>query len=238
MSQRAGMLLVATLLGPCGCDRGAFEGPPSLNAGRTPEVHRAAAAAPDSPDARAAEQARMRDSAESPGRTATGARVGQSTSTHTGVPDANGPADPASSAGDDQVLVGEERERDPGSNTVRIKVLGAEKRQAHVFWGRKDFGVAPLEIERPRNSGPLDLVVIAPGYLPYHARAFTDRDDIISVRLYSAAEAPQLLGYRASEVPAPPGPVPKLVPGSARKPVPSPARSPAQDTKQGSKQGP
>jgi hypothetical protein len=84
-----------------------------------------------------------------------------------------------------------------------VKVLVAERRQAHVFWGRKDFGVAPLEIERPRNSGPLDLVVIAPGYLPYHARAFTDRDDTISVHLYSAAEAPQLLGYRASEVPAP-----------------------------------
>lgn len=97
---------------------------------------------------------------------------------------------------DDDSLVGEARERDPGSDTVKIKVIVDARRQAHVVWGRKDFGVAPLEIERPRNSGPLDLVVVAPGYLPLHARALTDRDDVLSLRIYSAAEAPQLLGYR------------------------------------------
>jgi hypothetical protein len=103
-------------------------------------------------------------------------------------------AGPAGS--DDDSLVGEERERDPRSDTVKIKVIVDAHRQAHVVWGRKDFGVAPLEIERPRNSGPLDLVVVAPGYLPLHARALTDRDDVLSLRIYSAAEAPQLLGYR------------------------------------------
>jgi len=112
------------------------------------------------------------------------------------------PRDAAPGAPADDSLVGEERERDPRSDTIRVKVQVDQRRQAHVYWGRKDFGVAPLEIERPRNSGPLDLVVIAPGYLPYHARAFTDRDDVISVHLYTATEAPQLLGYRASEVPA------------------------------------
>ena len=99
-------------------------------------------------------------------------------------------------ASDDESLVGEARERDPRSDTVKIKVIVDARRQAHVIWGRKDFGVAPLEIERPRNSGPLDLVVVTPGYLPLHARAFTDRDDVLSLRLYSPAEAPQLLGYR------------------------------------------
>jgi hypothetical protein len=109
----------------------------------------------------------------------------------------------AAGAGDDGSLVGEERESDPRSDTVKIKVIVDARRQAHVIWGRKDFGVAPLEIERPRNSGPLDLIVVAPGYLPLHARALTDRDDVLSLRLYSAAEAPQLLGYRADAVPAP-----------------------------------
>ncbi len=86
---------------------------------------------------------------------------------------------------------------------MKIKVIVDARRQAHVVWGRKDFGVAPLEIERPRDSGPLDLVVVAPGYLPLHARAFTDRDEVLSLRVYSAAEAPQLLGYRPEAVPAP-----------------------------------
>ena len=113
------------------------------------------------------------------------------------------PGDAAAAGGDDGSLVGEERETDPRSDTVRIKVIVDGRRQAHVVWGRKDFGVAPLEIERPHNSGPLDLIVVAPGYLPLHARALTDRDDVLSLRLYSAAEAPQLLGYRADAVPAP-----------------------------------
>ena len=73
--------------------------------------------------------------------------------------------DAAAGGGDDGSLVGEERESDPRSDTVKIKVIVDARRQAHVVWGRKDFGVAPLEIERPRNSGPLDLIVVAPGYL-------------------------------------------------------------------------
>lgn len=105
-------------------------------------------------------------------------------------------SDAAPDTSDEDSLVGEARERDPRSDTVRIKVIVDARRQAHVVWGRKDFGLAPLEIERPRDSGPLDLVVVAPGYLPLHARALTDRDDVLTLRLYAAAEAPQLLGYR------------------------------------------
>jgi hypothetical protein len=116
--------------------------------------------------------------------------------TSAAVDESSGSAD---TAGDGDSLLGEERERDPRSDTVKIKVIVDARRQAHVTWGRKDFGLAPLEIERPRNSGPLDLIVVAPGYLPLHARALTDRDDVLSLRLYSAAEAPQLLGYRPEQ---------------------------------------
>jgi hypothetical protein len=78
-------------------------------------------------------------------------------------------------------------------------VIVDQRRKAHVFWGVKDLGEAPVEIVRPRNSGPLDLVVNAPGYLPLHTRAFTDRDDKLALRLYSETEAPQLLGYRPDQ---------------------------------------
>lgn len=100
---------------------------------------------------------------------------------------------------DREPLVGEERDRDPRSATIKVKVIIDPRRKAHVWWGRKDFGEAPLEIERPRDSGPLDLIVLAPGYLPHHARAFTDRDDKLSVRTYTSVEAPQLPGYRADQ---------------------------------------
>jgi hypothetical protein len=102
---------------------------------------------------------------------------------------------------DEGPLVGEERERDPASATVTIRInLDFPKHaKAHVLWGRKDFGEAPLEIQRPRGSGPLDLIVVAPGYLPLHVRALTDRDDKLTLRLFAQADAPQLLGYRSAE---------------------------------------
>ena len=78
---------------------------------------------------------------------------------------------------------------------VTVKLLADANRKAHVFWGRKDLGLAPLEIRRPRGSGPLDLLVVAPGFLPLHTRVFTDHDDTLSVRLYDEEAAGGLLGH-------------------------------------------
>ena len=85
-------------------------------------------------------------------------------------------------------LQAESREADPRSEKVKLK-LWVSPVTAEVFWGAKRLGTAgrePLEIERPRGSGPLDVVVRAPGYLPYHTRLFTDRDDTLTVRLVDA----------------------------------------------------
>jgi len=81
------------------------------------------------------------------------------------------------------------------AGTVKIKLSADSRRQAHVYWGRKELGVAPLEIVRPRGSGPLDLTVLAPECLPLHTRVFTDRDDTLSLRLYTEREASGLPGY-------------------------------------------
>jgi hypothetical protein len=85
----------------------------------------------------------------------------------------------------------------PDAGTVKIKLVADSRRQAHVYWGRKDLGVAPLEIIRPRGSAPLDLTVLAPDCLPFHTRVFTDRDDTLSLRLYTEREASGLPGYSA-----------------------------------------
>ncbi|HET6280788.1 MAG TPA: hypothetical protein VFH73_07480 [Polyangia bacterium] len=100
-------------------------------------------------------------------------------------------------------LLQDERDKNPRSETVTIKILAEPRRQARVFWGRKELGVAPLEVQRPRNSGPLELLVLAPDCLPLHTRVFTDRDDKLWLRLYRKEEAPQVLGYRL-EPAAPP----------------------------------
>lgn len=90
---------------------------------------------------------------------------------------------------------------DPRRGEVTIKLLADGNRKAHVFWGRKDFGAAPLEIRRPRGSGPMDLTVVAPGALPLHTRVFTDKDETLSLRIYDEDSARGLLGYRSFSLP-------------------------------------
>lgn len=111
------------------------------------------------------------------------------------------PAAPASTtvAPSDDDLVEETPEANPKSETITIKLVAEASRKARVFWGRKDLGLAPLELQRPRGSGPMDLLVIAPGALPLHTRVYTDRDDKLTLRLFSEGEAPSMLGYRADE---------------------------------------
>ena len=83
------------------------------------------------------------------------------------------------------------------------------------------------------DSGPVDVVVRAPGYLPVNTRAYTFRDDDVAVALTRPADASKLLGYRKKieEVPEDepmPGPetivAPTGEPGPALpRPVPVPA---------------
>jgi hypothetical protein len=84
---------------------------------------------------------------------------------------------------------------DAAPEMVTIKLLADQRAQAHVFWGRKELGVAPLEVTRPRGSGPLDLLVLAEGYLPLHTRAFTDRNETLALRLVPTTSASGLPGY-------------------------------------------
>jgi hypothetical protein len=89
----------------------------------------------------------------------------------------------------------------PSGEEVNIRLVADAKRQAQVFWGRKLLGVAPLEVKRPRGSGPLDLLVTAPGCLPLHTRVFTDRDETLVLRLYTERDAAGLLGYSPPQKP-------------------------------------
>ncbi|HEY0707670.1 MAG TPA: hypothetical protein VGG33_12785 [Polyangia bacterium] len=75
-------------------------------------------------------------------------------------------------------------------------VLQISPVNADVYWGGKRIGTSkvgePLVLTRPRNSGPLELIIRAPGFLPHHTRLYTDRDDKLNVGLRrgSAARVP------------------------------------------------
>jgi hypothetical protein len=96
--------------------------------------------------------------------------------------------------------------------TVRITLHTVPARKAQVKWGAKLLGVIPaprpLIIERPRDSGPLDLVIRASGYLPVHTRAYTFNDSRVAVRLTPTHEKSRLFGYREEPVAPPDGGTP------------------------------
>ena len=109
----------------------------------------------------------------------------------------------------------------PASKNVRIvfTVLPSAKK-ATVFWGKKKLGAiaphAPLIVQRPRDSGPLDVIVRADGCVPVQTRAYTFEDSKVAVKVTPNEEKNTLLGYR-EEIPAGDGGVPAPNPdGGAR----------------------
>jgi len=104
----------------------------------------------------------------------------------------------------------------PQSPNVRIvfTVLPSTKK-ATVFWGKKKLGViaqhAPLIVQRPRDSGPLDVVVRADGCVPVQTRAYTFEDSKVAVKVTPNDQKNTLLGYR-EEIPAGDGGVPASTP--------------------------
>lgn len=90
---------------------------------------------------------------------------------------------------------------EPLRETARITFVTSPSTHATVSWGKVRLGVitpkAPLVIERPRDSGPLDVVVRAPGYMQVTTRAHTFGDSRIIVKLTTLELKSTLLGYKA-----------------------------------------
>jgi hypothetical protein len=109
---------------------------------------------------------------------------------------------------------------------VNITLQTVPPRKAVVKWGNKTLGVIPvprpLVVVRPRDSGPLDLVVRMAGFLPVHTRAYTFSDSRVAIKLTPVSEKNTLFGYRAEVPPegsaspdagvSPPAPVPAPAP--------------------------
>lgn len=185
-------IAIAFVAAGCGGGRGGagHESPSGQGEERGPAIP-SGAPAPFAQAARSAEVARQAEA-----RAATGATGG------TGGAQAS-PRRYASALGA-QVSVaaadrGATRERVRAEDVVTLKLAVDPPKLAHVFWGVKDLGLAPLELQRPRGSGPLDLVVRAPGYLAHHTRVFTDRNDRLAIHLAPESDGARYFGYRAPE---------------------------------------
>lgn len=84
--------------------------------------------------------------------------------------------------------------------TAQIIFTTVPSVHATVSWGKKKLGRIepgkPLVVVRPRDTGPLDVIIRADGYLPVHTRAHTFSDNRLSVKLTRPDQKTTLLGYR------------------------------------------
>jgi hypothetical protein len=88
----------------------------------------------------------------------------------------------------------------PSPNVRIVFTIVPSTKKAMVFWGKKRLGIiaphAPLIVTRPRDSGPLDVVVKSDGYVTVQTRAYTFADNKVAVKLTALDEKNTLLGYR------------------------------------------
>jgi len=79
---------------------------------------------------------------------------------------------------------------------VRITVQAEPRVRAEVWWGRILIGTTPLVFERPYDSGPMDLVLRASGYLTVRTRAHPFSNDRLFVRMTRVADRHTVFGFR------------------------------------------
>lgn len=99
----------------------------------------------------------------------------------------------------------------PRPAKIRLTIRSVPNK-ALVAWGKQKLGPTPVQLERPRDSGPVDIVVRSDGYLPLHTRLYTFRNENMTVRLTKNADRMSILGAK-KEIPpenpdggAPPAP--------------------------------
>lgn len=88
----------------------------------------------------------------------------------------------------------------PPSPNVKLTFRTFPARPSVVMWGSKRLGIidrnAPLVVERPRDSGPIDVIIKSTGFVPVHTRAYTFTDGNIDVRITPVEKKDTLYGYK------------------------------------------
>jgi hypothetical protein len=108
---------------------------------------------------------------------------------------------------------------------TKIKIIVRTKPdKALVFWGKKKLGETPVTLERPRDSGPVDLVVRSDGFFPLHTRAYTFHNDVLYLRLTKLEDRMTIHGAKREANEPPPGGPDGGSPPPSTIPAPAPAQ--------------
>ncbi|MEY4544269.1 MAG: hypothetical protein RL685_464 [Pseudomonadota bacterium] len=88
----------------------------------------------------------------------------------------------------------------PPSPNVKLTFRTFPARPSVVMWGSKKLGIIdrnkPLVVERPRDSGPVDVIIRSTGFVPVHTRAYTFTDGNIDVRITPLEKKDTIYGYK------------------------------------------
>lgn len=96
----------------------------------------------------------------------------------------------------------------PPSPPAKVKIMvRTSPSKVFVSWGRKKLGRTPLNFERPRDSGPVDLVLRYQGYFPVHTRAYTVKNDLVAVKMVRLENRMSVFGAK-QEIPPDDGTAP------------------------------
>lgn len=89
----------------------------------------------------------------------------------------------------------------PKPEKVKIWFFTVPTVKAELRWGKKKLGLInatkkPFFIERPKDSGPMDVVVRAEGFLPLNTRVYTYADNKVWLKLTPETEKHKILGFK------------------------------------------
>ena len=82
------------------------------------------------------------------------------------------------------------------ADDVYVKLTFRSSPSAEVWHGKKLLGTSPVSINRRKDSGPVDVVFKAAGFLKMNSRAYSWSDDTVSVRLVPVEAASTVFGYK------------------------------------------
>ena len=83
-----------------------------------------------------------------------------------------------------------------GHPSVDLTIKTDPRVKARVYHGKELLGVTPLSLKWAKDTGPLDIVVKAGGYLHVNSRIYTYRDDRVTIKMFKKDQAHLLFGYK------------------------------------------
>ena len=83
-----------------------------------------------------------------------------------------------------------------GHPTIELSIKVEPRVRARIYNGKEFLGVAPFTIRWPKDTGALDIVAKADGFITINSRLYTYKNDQVILKLVKESESYKLFGYK------------------------------------------